>query len=353
MDLEEMLNKINDLNNKEDFAKNQLKEETSFNLKKDYNEAKERFKKVIKDSRVKNIIKIFRSIRELPSGWDYASKPYAEPLKLRGKKLYKLLLPEYRVKNARLNEDNIVFCVDGKTVNGVTGTILCYRWQNEPTYDGNGVYHRINAYDKTFVTINVNNNDKVIAHVSSGDMWYHEGVSLDGDDLNEKYMEYKTIAMNRFCDKLDDFIEEATIALSEYIDEKELTYGDVDVNEKSNFELKRFENELNKYSCYCRTDDKTYYLSEDGETLFCVDKTLTTAEVVALMKNAAEYNIEDEKAKVYVFSTDYRNRERLEDLWQDYIDDEETFVEISEEFEEGLQQYKDELGIDLDDDLEL
>lgn len=59
-----------------------------------------------------------------------------------------------------------------------------------------------------------------------------------------------------------------------------------------------------------------------------------------------EYNIEDEKAKVYVFATDNRNRERLESLWQDYIDDEDTFVEISEEFEDGVEQYKEELGID-------
>lgn len=353
MDLEEMLNKIEELNNKEDFAKKQNKDEKRFNLQKDYKEAAERFEKEIKDPRVKNIIKIFQSLRELPSGWDYASKRHDVPKEFRGKKLYKLLIPEYRVTDSRLNEDNIVFCVDGETINGVTNSFLCYRWQTEPTYDRNGVFHKIYDFDKNFVTINVNKDDKVFAHISSGNVWYYKNssISLDIDELNEKYMERKTITMNRFCDKLDSFIEEASSALAQYINEKELVYGNVDINEKSNLELKRFENELNKYTCYCKTDDRTYYLSEDGEILFSVDQTLTIAEAVALMKNAMEYNIEDEKAKVYVFATDNRNRERLESLWQDYIDDEDTFVEISEEFEDGVEQYKEELGID--NDLEL
>lgn len=348
MDLEEMLNKIKDLNNKEDFSKKQKKDEKSFNLQKDYKEATERFEKVIKDPRVKNIIKIFQSLRELPSGWDYASRSHDVPKEFRGKKLYKMLIPEYRATNSRLNEDNIVFCVDGETINGVTNSFLCYRWQTEPTYDSNGVFHKIYDFDKNFVIINVNIDDKVFAHISCGNVWYHKNssTSLDVDNLNEKYMERKTITMNRFCDKLDGFIEEASSALVQYINEKEFVYGDVDINKKSNLELKRFENELNKYTCYCKTDDRTYYLSEDGETLFSVDQTLTIAEAVALMKNAMEYNIEDEKAKVYVFATDNRNRERLESLWQDYIDDEDTFVEISEEFEDGVEQYKEELGID-------
>ncbi len=352
MNLDEMLNKINDLNDKEDFAKKQQKEEMNYNLKKDYKEAKERFEEELKDSRIKNVIKIFRGVRELPRGWDYASSPYDEPLEFRGKKLYKMLIPEYRVTNAKLNENKICFCVMGKTINGVSDSALCYRWQEKPTYDSNGVYHEI--YDKIFVSVSVNNKDEVVAHISYGDWWYHKAkASLDGDDLNEKYLGYKTRAMNQFCDQLDDFINEATIALSDYINEKELEYGNVDIHEKKDFKLKRLENELNQYSLYCKTYDKTYYLSAYGESLFAVDNTLTKLEAVVLMKNAVEYNIEDEKAKVCVFATDNRNRERLEDMWQDYIDNEDDFVAISEEFEEGVQQYKEELGIDLDDELEL
>lgn len=350
MDLEEMLNKIKDLNNKEDFVKKTNKDEKSFNIRKDYKEARERFEKEIEDPRVKNIIKIFQSLRELPSGWDYASKSHGVPKEFQGKKLYKMLIPEYRATDSRLNEDNIVFCVDGETINGVTDSFLCYRWQTEPTYDSNGVFHKIYDFDKTFVCISVINKiDRTTAYVTSGNLWYNMKCvrePLDIDDLDEEYMERRTITLNRFCDKLDGFIEEASSALAQYINEKEFVYGNVDINEKSNLELKRFENELNKYTCYCKTDDRTYYLSEDGETLFSVDQTLTIAEAVALMKNAMEYNIEDEKAKVYVFATDNRNRERLESLWQDYIDDEDTFVEISEEFEDGVEQYKEELGID-------
>lgn len=172
-----------------------------------------------------------------------------------------------------------------------------------------------------------------------------------GDD--EQAKKIKTRMLNSFCNELPEFMLKSEHIFTEFMQQQKDLYGNVDLSQKNTCEVKQekvdlISNEINNYVLYCQTDDdKDYYLDEDGETLFCVNSSLSIYEAVILIKNAKENNIDEDDKNVYVFCTDTENRDRLEELWEEYKGNPDFFIHVSDEFEDGFEQYCDEVGIEL------
>lgn len=171
-----------------------------------------------------------------------------------------------------------------------------------------------------------------------------------GDD--EQAKKIKTRMINSFCNELPEFMLKSEHIFTEFRNEQKELYGNIDLSQKDNVvdkQLALLENEFDKYTVYCRTgNDKSYLLDEDGETLYCVDSTLGMDETVILINHAKEHNIDSDTGRLaYIFCTDTENRDRLEELWEVYKDEPDFYFDISAEFEDGFEQYCDEVGLEL------
>lgn len=222
MELSELLKKADELNKKEKLAKKQEAEEKSTNIKINYQVAKERLNEKLENPNVTNILKIFNNIGTLPKKWNYASRGFDAPINLLGKPLFNMLCASGYQNHSDTCDNKIAFLVTTDYRYEITSSSLIYRWNSKWNQGSYKCYIANLIIDK-------DENAKVLFSVGY-DNWSPS--SLNEDNLKDEYLEIKTDLINHFCDKLEPFIQQASCVLEKYFNEKEIQYGNIELNKK-------------------------------------------------------------------------------------------------------------------------
>lgn len=104
------------------------------------------------------------------------------------------------------------------------------------------------------------------------------------------------------------------------------------------------EDVLSTFETYCIKDGVSYAMNETKDELYAINSELSDHDINILLKSAINKHEFDAGDQVYLYADDDKLHHHLEELFDQYLDTPEDFDYVSEEFENGLEQYQDEIG---------
>ena len=104
------------------------------------------------------------------------------------------------------------------------------------------------------------------------------------------------------------------------------------------------EDALSTFETYCIKDGISYAMNETKDELYAINSSLSDHDINILLKSAINKHEFDAGDQVYLYADDDELHYHLEELFDQYLDAPEDFDYVSEEFENGLEQYQDEIG---------
>ena len=104
------------------------------------------------------------------------------------------------------------------------------------------------------------------------------------------------------------------------------------------------EDVLSTFETYCIKDGVSYAMNETGDELYAINSSLSDHDINTLLKSAINKHEFDAGDQVYLYADDDKLHYHLEELFDQYLDAPDDFDFVSEEFENGLEQYQDEIG---------
>lgn len=143
------------------------------------------------------------------------------------------------------------------------------------------------------------------------------------------------------------FVSYETIRKARKVAEIEFTCHFKDTNEVINgeFEEKDIpEDVLSTFETYCIKDGVSYAMNETKDELYAINSKLSDHDINTLLKSAINKHEFDAGDQVYLYADDDELHYHLEELFDQYLDAPDDFDFVSEEFENGLEQYQDEIG---------
>ena len=87
-------------------------------------------------------------------------------------------------------------------------------------------------------------------------------------------------------------------------------------------------------------------MNETCDELYAINSELSDHDINILLKGAIHKHEFDAGDQVYLYADDDKLHHHLEELFDQYLDAPDDFDYVSEEFENGLEQYQDEIGHD-------
>ena len=106
------------------------------------------------------------------------------------------------------------------------------------------------------------------------------------------------------------------------------------------------EDVLSTFETYCIKDGISYMMNETCDELYAINSELSDHDINTLLKSAINKHEFDAGDQVYLYADDDKLHHHLEELFDQYLDAPDDFDYVSEEFENGLEQYQDEIGHD-------
>lgn len=104
------------------------------------------------------------------------------------------------------------------------------------------------------------------------------------------------------------------------------------------------EDVLSTFETYCIKDGISYAMNETKDELYAINSSLSDHDINTLLKSAINKHEFDAGDQVYLYADDDKLHHHLEELFDQYLDAPKDFDYVSEEFENGLEQYQDEIG---------
>ena len=87
-------------------------------------------------------------------------------------------------------------------------------------------------------------------------------------------------------------------------------------------------------------------MNEACDELYAINSELSDHDINILLKGAIHKHEFDAGDQVYLYADDDKLHHHLEELFDQYLDAPDDFDYVSEEFENGLEQYQDEIEHD-------
>lgn len=190
------------------------------------------------------------------------------------------------------------------------------------------------------VEMYLNKDNHIISHQ---DMYLRHGGS-SGADFNRIDENKRTgIIYEHFVKAYPEFIKNFERIAENEIQKKEMSLENVELPILHS-EKEIPEDVLSTFETYCIKDGVSYAMNETKDELYAINSNLSDHDINTLLKSAINKHEFDAGDQVYLYADDDELHYHLEELFDQYLDAPEDFDFVSEEFENGLEQYQDEIG---------
>lgn len=170
---------------------------------------------------------------------------------------------------------------------------------------------------------------------------------MGGDDVSDfnRIDENKRTAIiyEHFVKAYPEFIKNFERIAESVIQQKEMSLENVELPVLHS-EKDIPEDVLSTFETYCIKDGVSYAMNETKDELYAINSSLSDHDINTLLKSAINKHEFDAGDQVYLYADDDKLHHHLEELFDQYLDTPEDFDYVSEEFENGLEQYQDEIG---------
>lgn len=192
------------------------------------------------------------------------------------------------------------------------------------------------------VEMHLNKENHIISHQSIYSNHNGDGmVEFNAIDENKR----TGIIYEHFVKAYPEFIKNFERIAENEIQKKEMSLENVELPILHS-EKDILEDVLSTFETYCIKDGVSYAMNETKDELYAINSELSDHDINTLLKGAINKHQFDASDQVYLYADDDQLHYHLEELFDQYLDAPGDFDYISEEFENGLEQYQDEIGKD-------
>jgi len=327
-----LLDRTNQAKIKTDYVNEVNKENEKKYWKERCDKAQDKFFDMIKAEELKEIFDLFAALGKPHYYWKHSLGHYPTE----NMPQWKDVCPDSRWEGGPdYTEDRDLdrIGIGTRNASGRMASMPCLRMRiDDPEWGMKWNYLSVEMY--------LNKENHIISHQSIYSNHNGDGmVEFNAIDENKR----TGIIYEHFVKAYPEFIKNFERIAENEIQKKEMSL--------ENIELPVFHSEkdipedvLSTFETYCIKDGVSYAMNETGDELYAINSSLSDHDINILLKSAINKHQFDASDQVYLYADDDELHYHLEELFDQYLDAPDDFDYVSEEFENGLEQYQDEIG---------
>lgn len=327
-----LLDRTNQTKIKTDYAKEVNKQKENEYWKERCDKAHDKFSDMIKAEELKEIFDLYKALGTPKYYWKHSIGHYPTE----NNPQWKDVCPDSRWESGPdYTEDRDMERVGIGTRHG-SGRIAyipCLRMRiDDPDWGMDWNYLSVELY--------LNKDNHIILHQDGYSYTDKHSVAVfNAMDENKR----DAIIYEHFVAAYPEFIKNFERIAENEIQKKEMSLENVELP-VLHTEKDTPEDVLSTFETYCIKDGVSYAINETKDELYAINSSLSDHDINILLKSAINKHQFDASDQVYLYADDDELHYHLEELFDQYLDAPDDFDYVSEEFENGLEQYQDELG---------